>query len=270
MDQGSLEKLWRKTLAAPSEEQFDEVARLVAEIYASDERFRTHIKNRSKRIAERTGVAIDSECFTHEFARAYIADEIGFVSWAELIEAVGKEPILFRYACAAMERGDFSALEDAIGQENFYEQIVGWYESGSFKNQQETLDEILSAACMLGQTKTAAYLLERGVDPYAGMRTWLSGPHYAVSSGRLETVKMLLEKNVSMEIENKYGGTMLGQGLWSAINEPHESHTEILECLIRAGAEIEPGTLGWWEAQTVPSAETAARVSEALRKAGAN
>src|SRR5262249_53545585 len=142
---------------------------------------------------------------------------------------------------------------------------VEWFENGMFERQQETLDEVLSAACMLGQTKTAEYLIDHGVDPYAGMRTWLAGPHYAASGGRLETVKMLLDKNVPLEIENKYGGTMLGQALWSAINEYRESHAETIEQLIDAGAVIEPGTLEWWNSENVPTAELKERVANALR-----
>jgi hypothetical protein len=166
-----------------------------------------------------------------------------------------------------MERGDFSALESAIGPDNFHDQIVNWFEVGLFKDEQETLDEVLSAACMLGQTRTAEYLIEHGVDPYAGMRTWLAGPHYAVSSGRVETVKMLLEKKVPLEVENRHGGTLLGQALWSAINEHSDTHAEIIELLIRAGSHVWPGTLEWWEEQDVPCAETKERVAAALRNA---
>lgn len=181
------------------------------------------------------------------------------------IEVRNSQPPLFEYTVAAMDRGDFSALEEAIGADNFYSQIVDWYESGSFETERETLDEILSASCMLGQTKTAEYLIDKGVDPYAGMKTWLAGPHYAVSSGNLDTVKMLIEKRVPLEIENRYGGTMLGQALWSAINEHKADHAQIIELLIAAGANVDPGTLEWWEQQTVSSAETKRRVADVLR-----
>lgn len=61
-------------------------------------------------------------------------------------------------------------------------------------------------------TRTAEFLLDKGVDPYAGMKTWLAGPHYAVSSGHLDTVKMLIEQKVSFEIKNNYGGTRARTG----------------------------------------------------------
>lgn len=183
-----------------------------------------------------------------------------------MADIASEKPALFQYAIGAMERGDFSALEERIGADRFHDQIVEWFDGGLFENEQETLDEILSASCMLGQTKTAVFLLDKGVDPYSGMKTWLAGPHYAVSSGRLETVKMLLERKISLDVENKYGGTMLGQALWSAVNEHKDDHAEIIERLIEAGAFVWPETLEWWEGQDVPSEATKTRVAEALRK----
>ena len=168
----------------------------------------------------------------------------------------------------ALDKGDFSRLEDELGgPEGFDRRIVEWYDDGRFDSAPETLAEALSCACMLGRTATASYLIDHGVDPYAGMKTWLAGPHYAVSSGHLDTVRMLLEKQIPLEIENLYNGTVLGQALWSAVNEHKPSHADIIEALIEAGAVIEPGTLEWWETQDVPSAETKERVANALRSA---
>lgn len=173
-------------------------------------------------------------------------------------------------AVDALEKGDFSRLEDELGgPDGFDRQIIEWYDRGQFDDAPETLAEALSCACMLGRTGTAAYLIDNGVDPYAGMKTWLGGPHYAVSSGHLDTVRMLLDKKVSLDVKNLYGGTMLGQALWSAVNEHKASHADIIEALIEAGAEIEDGTLEWWNAQAVPSDTTKDRVARALRAAEA-
>ncbi|MGB7207666.1 MAG: ankyrin repeat domain-containing protein [Pyrinomonadaceae bacterium] len=173
---------------------------------------------------------------------------------------------LFQNVLKALDRGDFSRLETMLGgPAGFDRQIVKLFENGKFDTEPEMLAEALSCACMLGRTATARYLIEHGVDPYAGMKTWLAGPHYAVSSGRLDTVQMLLEKKIPLEVENKYGGTLLGQALWSAVNEHKESHADIIAVLIGAGAKIEPGTLEWWELQDVPSAETKKLVFDALQ-----
>lgn len=274
MTRSELEQLWSETLRSENLAQadLDRLAAGTADLYnQGDAGFREHIANRSKQVAERTGRTMQLENFGRQDARAYVADEIGFGSWDRLLDAVDNtggnaRPLLFEYTVAAMERGDFSALESAIGPAAFHGRIVAWHESGLFDTEQETLAEVLSAACMLGQTETAEYLIKQGVDPYAGMRSWLAGPHYAVSSGRLEMVRMLIGKKVPMEVENRYGGTLLGQALWSAVNEHKNTHAEIIELLIAAGARVWPETSEWWEKQDVPSAETKERVREALKR----
>lgn len=175
---------------------------------------------------------------------------------------------LWKKTLTHLSQGNFTALEQMLGgPEGFDREIVDCYQIGEFDAEPELLAEALSCACMLGRTETARFLIDAGVDPYAGMKTWLAGPHYAVSGGHLDTVKMLIEKKISLEVENLYGGTLLQQGFCSAINEPKESHADVIQALLDAGAVIEPGTLEWWEQQDVPSAETKTRVAEALKNA---
>ncbi|MFL6466921.1 MAG: hypothetical protein ACJ72Z_03090, partial [Pyrinomonadaceae bacterium] len=116
MDRDSPKELWHKTLSTPSVKGFEEVARSIVENYSTNTRFREHIANRSERVSERTGIKFDPDNFDIESARAYVADEIGFTSWEKLIDAVegpGEKPILFHYAIAAMDRGDFTSLQEA-------------------------------------------------------------------------------------------------------------------------------------------------------------
>ena len=269
MKRDELETLWRDALASPSEKKFDDIAGSVIELYGSDARFREHVKNRSARVTERTGVELDPDNFDLESAKAFIADEIGFISWKDLINEVaspGEKPILFRYTIAAMDRGDFSALESTIGPDRFHDQIVSWFDSGVFEGEQETLDEIFAAACMLGHAKTAEYLLDKGVDPYAGMKTGLSGFHYAASSGRLDVIKLLIARGVPMEVKNMYGGTVFEQAVWSAVNEYTPQHAEIAERLVEAGAIVDEGYDEWWEKQDVPDHETKERIANVLKR----
>ncbi len=56
---------------------------------------------------------------------------------------------------------------------------------------------------------------------------------------------MLLERKVPLEVKNMYDGTVLGQALWSAYNEPQANHLPIIEALIAAGAKIEPAWHKW-------------------------
>ncbi|MGH9945722.1 MAG: ankyrin repeat domain-containing protein [Pyrinomonadaceae bacterium] len=174
---------------------------------------------------------------------------------------------LWYRAVRDLDEGNFSSLESALGgPEGFDRIIVTWFEDGRFDDQPEMLAEALTCACMLGRTETARFLLDNDVDPVAGMKTGLNGFHYAASGGHLELVNLLIERKVTIETKNMYGGTVLGQALWSAINEHKTDHAEIIALLIDAGAEIEHGTLEWWEGQDVPSAETKRRVAAVLSR----
>jgi hypothetical protein len=244
----------------------------MVEVHRSgDRQFGSHIQNRLKQIGERRGEDFANRPFDPDSARLLIADEVGYEDWADLVETLSKgpgdKPPLFRHAVAAMVRGDFSALEEAAGgPAEFDGSIIDWYEKGYFEDEPQTLAEVFSAACRLGHPRAAAFLLDQGVDPAAGIRTGLNGFHYAASSGRLEVVKLLISRNAPMEIKNMYGGTVLEQALWSAVNEHRESHGAIIEALIGAGAYIEPGTLEWWSEQNIPSGETKRRATAALEK----
>lgn len=275
MNRLELEQLFAETLrsADPREEQFDHLAQAIVEIYDSgDVHFKQHIKNRFGRVTDSTGQSFDADNFDLAMARAFIADEIGFTSWSELIASIQnpaerRYPILFQYAVSALWRGDFTSLENTIGGPRaFDDQIKNWFEAGYFTDQPETFAECFAAACWLGREKTVEYLLDKGVDPYAGMRTGLSGFHWAASSGRLNVIKLLIDRKLPMEIENMYGGTVFGQAIWSAVNEHTPDHAAIVEALIDAGAVVEPGYLEWWNEQAVPSEDTTRKVADVLRK----
>jgi len=67
----------------------------------------------------------------------------------------------------------------------------------------------------------------------------VTGLHLAAHEGHLDTVKLLLARNAPLEAKNIYGGTVLGQTLWSVIHHPMPSHREIVETLLAAGAKVE-------------------------------
>lgn len=183
---------------------------------------------------------------------------------------MNKTDKLWQRAVIDLDEGNFSRLQDALGgPEGFDRQILEWHREGRFGGHDEILAEALSCACMLGRTETARFLLDAGLDPYSGMKTGLAGPHYAVSGGHLDILEMLTERKILLEIKNQYGGTLLGQALWSAVNEHKSTHAAIIELLIDSGAKIEPGTTEWWQGQDVPSPETKQRVLDALVKGSA-
>jgi len=93
----------------------------------------------------------------------------------------------------------------------------------------------------LDQYRTQAKeLLKQGVDPSSQGKSGQTGLHFAAHSGQLETVRMLLSHHVPLEEKNMYGGTVLGQTLWSVCNEPRPDHLPIIEALIAAGAQVAP------------------------------
>jgi hypothetical protein len=145
---------------------------------------------------------------------------------------------LFRDAVQGLRRGDFSRFEplfDAAG----LSRIVEWYNAGYFDDEPDALAEALTCACFLGKTGVSGFLLDHGVDPVAGMGTGMNGFHCAADRGHLDTVEMLIRREVPLEIRNQYGGTVLGTAVWSAIHEPRADHLAIIEALIRAGANLD-------------------------------
>jgi ankyrin repeat protein len=279
MERKQLKQLWSETLVSPNStpDDYDRLAQGVMDVYRSDDAdFRQHVKNRAARVTEATGQSFDADNFDIDMARAFIADEIGFGSWNALVLAVKdpakrKYPLLFHYTMAALWRGDFTALDQTIGgSDAFDEMVIEWYEKGCLADETDTTAELFAAACWLGHTKSAEYLLDKGVDPYAGMRTGLSGFHWAASSGKLDVIKLLIERKVPMDVKSMYDSTVLWQALWSAINEHTEFHAQIVESLIEGGAYVGPNTLEWWLEQSVPSEETKTHIADALRRHAAD
>lgn len=274
MNRRDLETLFGETVR--SDEQtasvYERLADVVVEIYDSgDQSFREHLRDRFRRVTESTGQAFDPGRFDLDTARAFIAGEVGFTSWDELADAAenGRPdgPILFRYAVAALWRGDFTSLERTVGGPEAFEYCVAdWCEKGYFAHEPEMMAEAFAAACWLGHAKTAAYLLDKGVDPYAGMRTGLSGFHWAASSGRLNVIKLLIDRNVPMEVENMYGGTVFGQAIWSAVNENSPHHAAIVEALVMNGAVVDDSYLEWWNEQEVSDQDSKQRIATVLKE----
>jgi ankyrin repeat protein len=94
-------------------------------------------------------------------------------------------------------------------------------------------------ACGYGQTDVLEFLLERGVDLASHNGDGQTGLHWAVIGGHLDTINSLLRRNPPLEVKNMYGGTVLGQALWSAAHGgDSEIYIKILATLMAAGAEI--------------------------------
>jgi ankyrin repeat protein len=101
--------------------------------------------------------------------------------------------------------------------------------------------EAFTTACLYGRTEIAEFLLNKGVDITTGKNTGQTGFHLAAHGAHLDIAKMLLSRNAPLEAKNNYGGTVLGQAVWSAIHDPAADHLAFLELLLVAGADIEEG-----------------------------
>jgi ankyrin repeat protein len=106
-----------------------------------------------------------------------------------------------------------------------------------------TAEQILEGflyACGYGRNSVVEFLLEKDSMDLATHRgDGQTGLHWAAIGGHPDTVKLLLRYNPPLELENMYGGTVLGQTLWSAAHggDP-DVYITILELLLGAGAKI--------------------------------
>lgn len=93
-------------------------------------------------------------------------------------------------------------------------------------------------ACEYGRNNVVEFLLQRGASLEAQANTGQTPLHWAVIGGHEDTIKLLLDKGASLEAKNVYGGTALGQALWSAANgDPELDHTRIIALLKQHGAK---------------------------------
>lgn len=91
-------------------------------------------------------------------------------------------------------------------------------------------------ACAYGRDDIVRFLLREGVEISAGAGVDMTGLHLAAHEAHASTVQLLLEHGAPLEVKNSYGGTVLGQALWSAMNHRRAEHPHIVQLLLDAGA----------------------------------
>src|SRR6185503_18463761 len=80
----------------------------------------------------------------------------------------------------------------------------------------KAVQSAFSYACSWGQQNVVEFLLDREADLADGGGDGQTPLHCAAIYGQLEMIKFLLKFNPPLEARNIYGGTVLGQTLWSA------------------------------------------------------
>lgn len=154
------------------------------------------------------------------------------------------DAVLFNDAIVGLRKGDFDRLAPLFAERGSEPPLIlQWHREGRFEKHPPELAEALSNACFLGHTAVVRALLDAGVDPAAGTGCGMDGLHWAANRGKLETVKLLIERGAPLETVNMHGTTALGTAVWSAINEPWwgPAQIEIIEALLQAGARVDAG-----------------------------
>jgi ankyrin repeat protein len=139
------------------------------------------------------------------------------------------------------ERGARLSMEAAAGVGRL-DVVSSFFNSdGSLKARvtKKEADSAFLYACAWGRNDVVQFFLDHGFKPTVHRRDGHTALHWAAIGGQLETIKLLLKLNAPLELKNMYGGTVLGQTLWSAAHggDP-EVYSEIIETLIAAGAKL--------------------------------
>jgi len=125
-------------------------------------------------------------------------------------------------------------------------------------------------ACEYGHDEVVRFLLDKGTDIAGQADTGQSGLHWAVVGGHLSTIDLLLKRGAPLEEKNVYGGTALGQELWSFLHrDPEIDDVPIFKKLLAAGAKVEDGSIAWMEKQEGRTSSEKLRVAHVLRRHGA-
>lgn len=147
----------------------------------------------------------------------------------------------FDDALSKLRNGDFSLLAPLFAAGSgprTRSHIVEWHERGWFSNHPEEAAEALTCACFLGERQTVEYLIDQGLDPSGGSLSGMNAVHVAACRGNVEVLRVLLRHGAPLEVRNMYEGTVLGQTVWSAVNQPRPGQREAIEELVRAGANL--------------------------------
>ena len=139
------------------------------------------------------------------------------------------------------DRGARLDLESAAGVGRL-DVVKGFFNTDGrlkAKTTRKQLHSALKHACAWGRLNVVEFLLDKDVGSSGDKDDGQTPLHCAAIGGQLETIKFLLKRNAPLEVKNMYGGTVLGQTLWSAAHggDP-KVYAAIIKVLIAAGARV--------------------------------
>ena len=141
------------------------------------------------------------------------------------------------------ERGAQLNLEAAAGIGRLDVVKTFFNEDGSRKKttSKKAVQSAFLHACIWGRQNVVKFLLDKDADIADGDGEGQTPLHWAAICGQLEIIKFLLKFHPPLEARNIYGGTVLGQTLWSAAHggDP-KLYAKIIKTLIAAGARVPP------------------------------
>jgi ankyrin repeat protein len=139
------------------------------------------------------------------------------------------------------DRGARLNLESAAGVGRL-DVVKGFFNADGSLKAKTTRKQLQSAfnhACAWGRLNVVEFLLEKDVNLGGHHGDGQTPMHCAAITGQLETIKFLLKQDAPLEAKNIYGGTVLGQTLWSAAHGGDSKvYAEIIKLLIAAGARV--------------------------------
>ena len=160
--------------------------------------------------------------------------------WNPLLAALHNDrPQAARFLASRGARLD---LEGAAGVGRL-EVVKSFFDETGALKAGATRDQLQSGfkwACEYGNKSVAEFLLDKGADLRAGENTRQTALHLAAHRGQLEIIKWLLKQGAPLEAMNVYGGTVLGQAVWSAANgDPSVDFVPVIQLLVDAGANVD-------------------------------
>jgi ankyrin repeat protein len=145
------------------------------------------------------------------------------------------------------EQGAKLDLEEAAGVGRLDLVQRSFNEDGTLRPPatQEQFEAGLMWASEFGHNSVVEFLLDKGLPVWTEVGG-MTALHWAMVGGRLETARLLIDRNAPLEAENSYGGTALGCLIWAVrYSDPvyrwPDRETDwlaIVKLLIDSGAKV--------------------------------